>query len=90
VEITVVNAPCGAGKSYDAALTMTSVPGKYVCVIDRHEAIDEYAGTLRGLSDTVPLRIIRKEETFHGYVGVRQQIATLTDIYAECPHIIVD
>jgi hypothetical protein len=50
MEIKYYTAPCGAGKSFQAATRMINTPGRYIVVRDRVEAISEYQTQLYAMA----------------------------------------
>lgn len=72
MKIKYYTAPCGAGKSYQAATRMINTPGRYIVVRDRVEAITEYQTQLYGMAvaANVDVRI-------HSIVAIKGQSVRL-------------
>lgn len=82
-------APCGAGKSYQAAIKMVNCTGRYLVVRDRVEAIQEYAGQLAAMASqagvTIPIATITSQKGS----SVRFEVENVPSRYHALDHVIV-
>lgn len=68
MKIKYYTAPCGAGKSYQAATRMINTPGRYIVVRDRIEAIAEYQTQLYAMAVKADVDV-----PIHSIVAVKGQ-----------------
>ena len=90
MKISYCTASCGAGKSYQAANRMLDIPGRYIVVRDRVQAIEDYARDLHRLLNSrqhlaVPVAKITSETG----LSVRREVEAVPGRYNALPHIIV-
>ena len=90
MRISYCTAPCGSGKSYQAATRMLDCPGRYVVVRDRVQAIEDYAQDLnRFLHSRQYLAVPVAKITSETGLSVRREVEAVPGRYNALPHIIV-
>jgi hypothetical protein len=72
MKIKYYTAPCGAGKSFQAATRMINTPGRYIVVRDRIEAIAEYQTQLYAMAVAADVDV-----PIHSIVAVKGQSVRL-------------
>ena len=72
MKIKYYTAPCGAGKSFQAATRMINTPGRYLVVRDRVEAIGEYQTQLYAMANAADVDV-----PIHSVISVKGQSVRL-------------
>ena len=89
MRIQYYTAPCGAGKSFQAAQRMINCSGRYLVVRDRVAAIGEYAGLLSNMAAnagvSIPIAVITNKRG----ASVRLQVEDIPNDYGCLDHVIV-
>lgn len=86
--IDYVNAPCGAGKSYQQAQFMLQQAGRYLIVRDRIEAIDEYMTLIQSMMSGPTSIPMLKIATAPG-LSVRREVERVPERFAAFDHVMV-
>jgi hypothetical protein len=89
MKIQYYTAPCGAGKSYQAAKKMIYCTGRYLVVRDRVEAIQEYAGQLTTMASEAGVALPITTITSQKGSSVRYEVEMLPQRYGCLSHVIV-
>lgn len=89
MKVHYYTAPCGAGKSYQAAQRTINIPGRYLVVRDRVEAIHEHHRMLYKMSVEAGRMPSINPITSKRGSSVRLEVEQIPERYNALPHVIV-